>query len=302
MGLLIDELYSQLNPLGKTISVVGSYYSEPDFTLDESEKVEYIDVLTYDLWGFDSQDPEGYPHSSYNDAVQVMQQWLDWGFSSSKLIMGIPFYGRSTTQKAYHYSRIVNTLNPTDDQNTGTISGETVWWNGIDTTKEKVEWAIQKAGGVMAFAIGYDKLNDPKSLLKIAIYDQIHPKTVIPTPAPIPGLSPSPTPATTPGPGPASSPTPTPGPGPAPSPAPTPGLSPTPSTRMSQLNPGPVISITLISLYTILVAAGAFISYRGFKKRSIRRVNKSIIVMWGILIFILIIGTILIKLGILKLF
>jgi len=52
--------------------------------------------------------PEGYPHSSYNDAVQVMQQWLDWGFSSSKLIMVFLLWSINDAE-TYHYSRIVDT-------------------------------------------------------------------------------------------------------------------------------------------------------------------------------------------------
>jgi hypothetical protein len=182
-GALIDALYTLLQPSGKIISTVGmAGKSSPDLTVAEAAKVEWIDVMCYDM------SVGGYKHATYTDTVNVMNKWLgktsntNFGFPASKLIMGIPFYGyNSDKSQQYDYDTIVDTLNPTADQDTGIISGKSVWWSGINTTKSKVSWAVENnLGGIMAFAIGYDKLNNNRSLLLNA-YNKINNTSTVPS-------------------------------------------------------------------------------------------------------------------------
>ena len=174
LDALIDALYNVLHPLGKLLTTVGmAGKSSPDLNLSEESKVDWIDVMCYDMNG-------SYEDALYTDTVTVMQKWLAWGFSASKLNMGVPFYGYDTAMNGYDYDVIVNDLSPTPNQDTGIINGLPVWWSGIDTTKQKVTWAMDNGlGGIMCFAVGYDKLNTSYSLLK-ATYDELYPGSLTP--------------------------------------------------------------------------------------------------------------------------
>jgi hypothetical protein len=167
MAQLIDAVYARLHPRGKILDTIGmAGKGSPDITVAESAKIDYIEVMCYDMF-------QKYQHATYDDTVTVMNKWLNWGFSPSKLVLGTPFYGYDSDKTEVNYSTIVDTLNPSANQDTGTINGKAVWWSGIDTTKQKAEWVLtENLGGIMVFAVNYDKFNDSRSLLK-AIYGVI---------------------------------------------------------------------------------------------------------------------------------
>ncbi len=174
MGSLIDALYSVLNPMGKSITIAAQYGGitdvPPDVSLATAQKLDFIDVMCYDMNDRPDQSPPGFPHSTYTDSIGAMQMWIDAGYPKSKLVMGIPFYGKDEKGDIYEYRDIVDRLNPAPSQDYGVIGGNYVWWNGIDTTKIKADWVLQNGlGGVMIFAVGYDKLNDSRSLLRSLI-------------------------------------------------------------------------------------------------------------------------------------
>lgn len=172
LNALIDALYAKLNPLGKIVSIAGmggKYY--PDFSLDRISKVQWIDIMTYDMCNW--PDSAGYKHATYEDTIAVMLKYLgkttnkNFGFPANKLCMGIPTYGYDSTRKQYTYREIVNTLHPTSSQNEGIINSKPVWWNGLDLVKRKATWAKENSiGGMMFFSTGYDKLHDNSSLLQ----------------------------------------------------------------------------------------------------------------------------------------
>jgi chitinase len=175
MRTLIDTLYPLLNPLGKSIRVAGmTGKPSPDIGLTTAQEVDAIEVMCYDMSGHPDQTNGNFPHSSFTDTITAMKKWIKMGFPKNKLIMGIPIYGKDEALTEYPYSEIIEILNPTPDQDYGYIGAQYVWWNGINTTKAKVDWALQNGlGGVMIFAVGYDKLNDGRSLLK-TIYDEFN--------------------------------------------------------------------------------------------------------------------------------
>jgi len=173
MDSLINALYSVLNPMGKSITIAAIYGAHcngnivPDVSLATAQKLDFIDVMCYDMNDRPDKNPSDFPHATYADAINAMQKWIDVGYPKNKLVMGIPFYGKDEEGSVYLYRDIVDRLNPTPGQDYGTIGEHYVWWNGINTTKQKVDWVLQNGlGGVMIFAVGYDKLNDSRSLLQ----------------------------------------------------------------------------------------------------------------------------------------
>jgi parallel beta-helix repeat protein len=187
MTRLITALHAAL-PSNKLIFVAASWYRN-DVELSAQQYVDLINVMSYDMERpisgcAHSTDPTGYPyHSTYDDSVCVMNMWANAGYDKSKLTMGIPFYGKDSDGTLGLYGQIVDDLNPSSSQNEASIStfrGQTVtggklWWNGPDYVKKKATWAKANGfGGVMAFDIAEDKLNDPPRSLLQAIYDSFY--------------------------------------------------------------------------------------------------------------------------------
>lgn len=187
---LVIDLYNRLNPLGKMVTV-AVYPNDHMVSNAVDPYVEWIDVLCYG-WNKDTGE-----HALYEDCVDSMEFWASYGHPKNKLIMGMPFAGKSPRDAAgnYIWARYVQIVDNfpglTSDQNYyyadtwvdgRAIPGGYIWFNGIDLARQKVDFLLDgKYGGVMCYSVAWmDKLNDPRSLLQ-NIYDEVNthrPKTL----------------------------------------------------------------------------------------------------------------------------
>jgi hypothetical protein len=95
--------------------------------------------------------------------------------------LGIPFAASSDNDWIYApYVEFIEDIDPPSNQDewlgavwrAQAVSNGHLWWNGIDTTKQKVNYAIsQSLGGIMCYEVGGDSFTD-KSLLT-AIYSGV---------------------------------------------------------------------------------------------------------------------------------
>ena len=60
-----------------------------------------VPMATFATWTCSTSWPTtcGYPHSTYDYAVQSLNYWLGRGLPKSKAVLGVPFYGRSPTAR-----------------------------------------------------------------------------------------------------------------------------------------------------------------------------------------------------------
>ena len=124
-----------------TIAVAGwGTYLKP-------ETIPFIDrihVMAYD---------QGTPHSPFAGATRDMMHWEKQGVPKSKLILGIPFYGRNSKNQALGYSDILNRFKPGADSD---LAGG-YHFNGPSTIRKKTAYAIREGyGGVMIWELGQD--------------------------------------------------------------------------------------------------------------------------------------------------
>ncbi len=92
--------------------------------------------------------------------------WLERGLPRSKAVLGVPFYGygfgQAFLKRDYSYSAILAEYPGAErvDQ-----VGNTIWYNGIPTIKEKARYVVdQGLGGVMIWSLDYD-VKGERSLL-----------------------------------------------------------------------------------------------------------------------------------------
>ena len=166
MSELIDAVYNKIHSDRRFIDVAGFGYGSLNVAQTEESKIRYVQVMCYDLWWYPDQSAD-YPQASIVDAETGTAAWNNAGWAKSKILMGIPFYGRTASEDTLHYAKIVDLLHPSDLTDEGIINGQKYWWGGKNTDEMKAKWVIQNNyPGVMIFDMGYDDLNTSYSLLK----------------------------------------------------------------------------------------------------------------------------------------
>ena len=165
-SLLIQELKSSLSAHDLTLSVaVGALGHE--FNPSAMDSIDWLHVMAYDMG------TPGTPHSTYEDALAGASHWETFGFPKSKIILGLPFYGRDGNwwyEPSYEpYDEIIAQYHPGPEVDE--ING--IYFNGINTIKAKTRYMVENDyGGVMFWEITED--TDDETSLLTAISDEIH--------------------------------------------------------------------------------------------------------------------------------
>jgi hypothetical protein len=114
--------------------------------------IDRFHVMAYD---------QGTPHAPFAGAVGALSYWEILQVPKTKLVLGLPFYGRSARGKAATYSQIVQRHSP--KPNVDEAGG--FHFNGPVTIRRKTEFVLQQEyGGVMIWEISQDSAG-PTSLL-----------------------------------------------------------------------------------------------------------------------------------------
>jgi len=156
---LLAEVKAASLPYGLIVSVALAPSEQID--LRPYAAVDRIHIMSYD---------RGSKHATREQARQDAAAFVSAGVPQEKLILGMPFYGRTLTvpYKSYTYAEIVKLYHPlpTLDE-----AGD-IYFNGIETVQHKTCLAkTMGLGGVMVWELGQDS-SDEASLLR-AIYETI---------------------------------------------------------------------------------------------------------------------------------
>jgi GH18 family chitinase len=156
---LLTEVKAAFRPRGWIVSVALAPSAQID--LRPYAAVDRIHIMSYD---------RGVKHATQEQAQQDTALFLSAGATQEKLILGMPFYGRTMTPpyKDYPYAEIVERYHPSPMSD----EIENIYFNGIGTIQRKTCLAkTMGLGGVMVWELGQDSL-DSTSLLG-AIYQAV---------------------------------------------------------------------------------------------------------------------------------
>lgn len=149
---LISDLSSRFRDknLSLTLSVPGRGKQVNDATFP---LVDRVHVMAYDHAG---------PHSTYEHAIDDLRFWMGEGAHKSKLLLGVPFYGRNAGREPVGFGALIQreAAGPGADL----IAG--YHCNNLDTIRRKTRLAVEGGfGGVMIWELSQDAPGE-QSLLR----------------------------------------------------------------------------------------------------------------------------------------
>ncbi len=166
---LVQALAFGLHTRGASLSLaVSANDGNGRFVRDGAWRAaDWINIMAYDDgWG----QRAGVPHSSYAFTRAALDYWLDdRSVPRGKVVLGVPFYGRSLVDRhARTYRSLVEQY---PRAQAADVAGGYAY-NGPDTLRAKiVNQARVRAGGVMIWQLNQDA-RGPRSLLSL-IFDTV---------------------------------------------------------------------------------------------------------------------------------
>ncbi len=150
---------------------IGLAMSDWDIGLEKDavQCVDMVEMMEYDLF-----DDFG-DHSSFDTAQKGIQKFINAGFDSKVLDLGIPFYGRPVdkSENWYDYNDWSKTLGKYS--NKAVVDGKETYFNSYQLVYDKTSLAIDcDLGGVMCFRYLCDDLNNKDNSLFTAINKSIN--------------------------------------------------------------------------------------------------------------------------------
>jgi GH18 family chitinase len=119
---------------------------------------DFVNIMTYD----------GPDHGTMEQFERGLAYWSERGLPKEKIIMGLPFYGDPDMP----YFKIVQDDPKAAQSDTFDFYGQIYHYNGIPTVQAKTGIAMQRAGGVMFWALDHDAQGE-LSLVN-AIYQTVY--------------------------------------------------------------------------------------------------------------------------------
>ena len=157
---LMRELSTELRGNNKFLStaVVSNGKTGAGIKKEVFPLIDMLNVMAYD----------GKAHGLYSQAEASIRYWSERGCPKEKLILGLPFYGRSP-YRSYRDLIKEDPTAPTKD-----VIGE-IRYNGLATMRKKTLLGMESCGGVMIWELSQDA--EGKNSLLRAISEVIAEKT-----------------------------------------------------------------------------------------------------------------------------
>jgi GH18 family chitinase len=161
---LIQELRKTLPDKLLTMAVVSSGDHALGIPDESFALLDFVNIMTYD----------GKDHATMEQFQKGLAYWTGRGLSKDKIVMGIPFYShvKDSTAEGVTFAKLVQADPAAAQTDEFNYYGITEIYNGIPTVQAKTRLAMQKACGIMFWALDHDA-HGAFSLVN-AIYEAVH--------------------------------------------------------------------------------------------------------------------------------
>ena len=147
-AVLLTELKAVFAPLKLQVSMAFAGWQE--ISAEAIAAVDTVHLMAYDARG---------KHSTFEFARTDIDRTIKHGIPPGKICLGVPFYGRSTTNsnRTMTYGEIVKKYHPASDVNE--VDG--FYFNGPKMIEQKTKLAMdRKLAGIMIWELGQDAKGD----------------------------------------------------------------------------------------------------------------------------------------------
>lgn len=162
---LIKELRAAMPDKLLTTAVV-SYGDDNGIGIatESFELFDFVNIMTYD----------GPDHGSMEQFEKGLSYWTERGLPKEKIVMGVPFYShvKDSNAEGVTYARLVEADPAAAQADEYDYSGLIQIYNGIPTIQAKTQIAMERASGIMFWALNHDAQGE-LSLVN-AIYQTVH--------------------------------------------------------------------------------------------------------------------------------
>ena len=153
-GDLIRDLRVKFAPSGRIVTAAIAAWQT--MSAKAVQNLDRVHLMSYDHQG---------KHATMEDARKDIDLLRTMGFPNRKIVLGVPFYGRSLTNwnQTITYRDLVAQFDP--PAKADEVGG--YYFNGRDTLREKADLSLRRnLGGIMIWEVTQD-VTGPKSLLKV---------------------------------------------------------------------------------------------------------------------------------------
>lgn len=163
---LIKELRAAMPDKLLTTAVVAYGDNALGIHPESFELFDFVNVMTYD----------GPDHGTLEQFEKGLAYWSERGLPKEKIVMGMPFYARvkDSSSEGVTFAKLVDADPAAAQVNEFDYYGMTEVYNGIPTVQAKTRIAMEKASGVMFWALDHDAQGE-FSLVN-AIYQTVYSK------------------------------------------------------------------------------------------------------------------------------
>jgi hypothetical protein len=147
---LMSQLSTAMHSRGKLLTAAVVANGGSSIQSNVFGYVDFLNLMAYDGGGSN--------HSTYSYAQQSLTYWIGRGLPASKAILGVPFYGRSSSEYVAYNTLLSRGASPNSD------TFGAIGYNGIPTIKSKTNLAFDQGGGIMIWELSQD-VNNANSLL-----------------------------------------------------------------------------------------------------------------------------------------
>ena len=172
----VTELSAAMKPKNKLLTAAVATVYQTQYTNKALAQFNFLTIMSYDKTGPWNPARPG-QHAPFDMAAADLDYWINTrGLSREKLNLGLPFYGYGFGNNApaeISFADLISRYPGAENTDEVLVNGGSIiYYNGINTIKDKTALALQNAGGIMIWQLMQDAPGD-NSLLT-AINSVIH--------------------------------------------------------------------------------------------------------------------------------